>query len=718
MERCQPERNATKTLTHFQAGLAGRGIYGRGEVKVNELLVRLERVRRNGKGWTARCPAHDDRNPSLSISEERGKILLCCHAGCSSEAICAAVGITMSDLFAQNESTPRFVETYPYTDEKANLLYEVVRYSPKTFRQRRPDECGGWIWNLKTVRRVPYRLPDVLCADGIIICEGEKDCDTASKMGLVATCNPGGAGKWDPKFGEFMRDKPVVVIADADAPGLAHAHDVARSLIGVAAEVKLIEALPLAKDLTEYREKGGTPERLLQIFEETPVLTVADVARWTPAKSARGFTLTPLGDLQQSDAGIKAAVRDEEPRRPTLNDAAMHGLAGRVVNTILPHSEADPVALLLHFLAGYGSVIGRSAYCQVESTRHYSNIFFGCVGETAKGRKGTAWNRVRDVLLRIDGTWARERIQSGLSSGEGLIATVADHDSAATDRRLFVLQPELASTLKVMAREGNTLSPLIREAWDSGSLRTLVKHDPLHVEGAHISLVGHITREELLRSLSATESANGFANRFLWARCARSKPLPEGGSLSERDMDSLAELLRPAVAFGRVAGLLKRDDAARELWAEVYPELSDGKPGLVGAVTSRAEAQVLRLSMLYALLDCSDEIRLPHLVAALALWDYCEKSARWIFGDALGDPAADTILSELRRADNTGLTRSQISALFGRHRTATEIELALRLLREKGLAHPESAGTDGRTAEIWFIDPECERSERSEKRGE
>lgn len=113
----------------------------------------------------------------------------------------------------------------------------------------------------------------------------------------------------------------------------------------------------------------------------------------------------------------------------------------KVVNTILPHSEADRVSLLLHFLAGFGSVIGRFAYCQVESTRHYSNIFFGCVGETAKGRKGTAWNRVRDVLARIDDTWTRERVQSGLSSGEGLIAAVADHDDAATDRRLFVLQP-------------------------------------------------------------------------------------------------------------------------------------------------------------------------------------------------------------------------------------------------------------------------------------
>jgi len=257
---------------------------------------------------------------------------------------------------------------------------------------------------------------------------------------------------------------------------------------------------------------------------------------------------------QKSERKIEAPprVRDEGPRRPALNEVALYGRAGQVVNTIFPHSEADKSALLLHFLAGYGNLIGRSAHCQVESTRHFSNTFFGCVGETAKARKGTAWNRVRDVLARIDAPWARDRIQSGLSSGEGLIAAVAggDDGAAAADKRLFVLQPELASTLKVMSREGNTLSPVIREAWDSGTLRTLVKRDPLHAEDAHISIVGHITADELCRYLTATESANGFANRFLWSCSSRSKCLPEGGNLSERELDALADLLRVHAARG------------------------------------------------------------------------------------------------------------------------------------------------------------------------
>lgn len=322
-------------------------------------------------------------------------------------------------------------------------------------------------------------------------------------------------------------------------------------------------------------------------------------------------------DQQKPPDGNSTGPQSEKPTllshisllsQPVLNDAALYGLTGTVVSTVLPHSEACPTSLLLHFLTGYGSLIGRSAHCKVESTAHYPNLFFACVGRSSKSRKGTSWNRIRDLLARLDPNWAQNRLQTGLSSGEGLIAAVANSEDAGTDKRLLVVQPELASTLKVMSREGNTLSPVIREAWDSGTLRTMVKRDPLCVYDAHISIIGHITAEELVRYLTATEAANGFANRFLWAISDRSKCLPEGGALPEAKLDDLAEQLRPAIAFGHTTRLLQRDKDAKQLWAKVYPELSDGGTGMVGAVTSRAEAQVLRLSMLYALLERSSEI--------------------------------------------------------------------------------------------------------------
>jgi len=196
---------------------------------------------------------------------------------------------------------------------------------------------------------------------------------------------------------------------------------------------------------------------------------------------------------------------------------------------------------------------------------------------------------------------------------------------------------------------------------------------------------------------------NGFANRVLWGCTTRSKELPEGGNLGDSELPPFAERLRDAVAFARTVGEMKRDSAIKEMWARTYHELTAGRPGLLGAVTSRAEAQTMRLACLYALLDKSSVIQEKHLLAAVALWEYCLASARFIFGDALGDPTADTILQSLRDAPD-GLDRTTISSLFGRHKSAAEISKALTVLREHGLAtvNPASQDANGRPREIWF----------------
>src|SRR5260370_16079482 len=158
---------------------------------------------KNGQGWKAICPIHDDNNPSLSISENKdGRILLHCFAGCSTQMILDCAGLRMADL-APGASLPRrLVARYGYRDDEGELLYEVVRYDPKDFRQRRPDGNGGWTWKLDDVRRVPYRLPQLIAADPaepVFIVEGEKDADRLAKLGLVATTNSGGAGKQKPE---------------------------------------------------------------------------------------------------------------------------------------------------------------------------------------------------------------------------------------------------------------------------------------------------------------------------------------------------------------------------------------------------------------------------------------------------------------------------------------------------------------------------------------
>jgi hypothetical protein len=274
-------------------------------------------------------------------------------------------------------------------------------------------------------------------------------------------------------------------------------------------------------------------------------------------------------------------------------------------------------------------------------------------------------------------------------------------DKGAQDKRLLLLEEEFAGVLKVAGREGNSLSAIIRQAWDKGDLRPLTKTNPIRATGAHISIIAHITKDELLRHLTETEQSNGFANRFLWLLVKRSKVIPHPQGVPEETLSPLIEQLRKAVVFARKTTRMDRDAEAEALWEGVYPELSKGKPGLFGAIIGRAEAQVMRLACLYALLDCSAIVKKEHLNAALALWDYAEDSARLIFGDALGDPMADEIHCVLLQHPE-GQTRTDISFLFGRNRKAGEIDRALRTLLAAGMARREEEQTAGRPAERWF----------------
>ena len=164
------------------------------------VLSKLRGVRREGNQWKALCPAHADKNPSLSVREVNGNILLHCFAGCSMESVIAALGIEPHALFAKSVKQQRIIAEYDYRDEKGELVFQVVRFAPKSFRQRRPDGKGGWQWNLNSTRRVLYRLPEVVEAKSVLICEGEKDCETARALGLVATCNPRAPASGNPSI--------------------------------------------------------------------------------------------------------------------------------------------------------------------------------------------------------------------------------------------------------------------------------------------------------------------------------------------------------------------------------------------------------------------------------------------------------------------------------------------------------------------------------------
>lgn len=437
-----------------------------------------------------------------------------------------------------------------------------------------------------------------------------------------------------------------------------------------------------------------------------------------------------VSDLAKKDGAKVAEVRreiEEEPLPvsvpwPELHEDALHGLAGEIVRTIEPETESDPVAILGQLLVGFGCLVGRGPHYVVEGTPHYPNTFTVLVGSTSRGRKGTSEGRIRQLLRFVDEDWATDRILTGLVSGEGLVWGVRDPicktepikekgkivdyqevlaDPGIEDKRLLVVEPEFAGVLRVCKRESNTLSPTMRSAWDSGSLRTMAKNSPARATDAHVSIVGHITEPELKRSLAEVESFSGFSNRILWFLVRRSKLLPEGGR--DLDLSQHAQRLKYAVEFARDAGRMYRDDEATRLWRDIYAEINDGElPGLVGAVTSRGEAQTLRLSLIYAILDRAVTIRAEHLRAAYAVWRYAEESARRIFAGSTGDTLADRVLAVIKQHKD-GIGRWALHRAIGKDHKAQVLVEVLAQLRDAGrITRDTRTTTGGRPAEIWL----------------
>lgn len=279
---------------------------------LNNVLSKLDRVTGGPDKYTASCPAHSDQNPSLSITvKPDGKLLLCCHTGCTTGEVCDALGIGVADLFpkstAKKTAKPkvrgRIVGTYDYVDESGAILFQVVRYDPKDFRQRQPSGLGGWTWGTKGVRRVLYHLPELLAADPsawVFIPEGEKDVHNLADAGLVATTNPGGAGKWKHlSDDEALCGLKVCILPDEGEKGAKHALDVASRLHGCAADVRIVrlDGLPPKGDVSDWLQSHDASE-LIELADAassfapaTSAIVDPDSSAWEPPLSFDTFQL-------------------------------------------------------------------------------------------------------------------------------------------------------------------------------------------------------------------------------------------------------------------------------------------------------------------------------------------------------------------------------------------------------------------------------------------
>ncbi len=417
----------------------------------------------------------------------------------------------------------------------------------------------------------------------------------------------------------------------------------------------------------------------------------------------------PIGKVLQAPVGWP------EPPAP----AAYHGLAGEIVEAIAPHTEADPVAVLVQLLVACGALIGRGAWFDVEATRHHPAEFVVLVGESSLARKGTSYDHIERLLGEIDPEFAL-RMENGLSTGEGLVWALRDRhgeDAGAPDRRLLVTEPEFARVLQ--GRELASLSPVLRQAWDGRRLGLLTRSSPLRATGAHLALIGHITAEELRHCSTTLIVANGFLNRFLFVPCRRVQLLAHGGEKNPLANTGLKGRLTQALEHARVAGELRLHPRAVKHWTARYREMSKrSMDGVAGAMTARAEPHSIRLALIYALLDGASSITVEHLQAASALWDYAARGAEWALGDTTGVPLAEQLYRTLSD-DPDELSRSQLRDSLNRNYPAAQVLEALESLERDGRAkrRMRKNPNGGRPAELWrAITPETastpERNDR------
>jgi hypothetical protein len=411
---------------------------------------------------------------------------------------------------------------------------------------------------------------------------------------------------------------------------------------------------------------------------------------------------------------------------PIVDSKAYHGLAGDFVELATRNSEADPAAVLSTFLVRFGCECGSAPTLYVGDTKHKARLAAVIVGSSSKARKGTSGKPVLRLLETID---QQARYSPGpFSSGEGIIYSVRDPikkwnekdrcevviDPGVTDKRLFILDEEFSGTLSCTKREGNTLSTIIRCTWDTGNLDPLTKTSKIRATEAHVCWVSHITLNELNTRLNETESFNGFANRILWVCAKRAKIVPWPEPMPEGELNRLRLRLESVLERTRNdTYLLKWSDAAKDAWVnQYYAALTMDNQGLVGCVINRAEAQVIRLAMIYCLLDGKDTIGLDHLEAAVAFWNYCEQSARYIFNGRQADNTAQRILDAL---ENGPMTGTGIHRLFDSHVSKGKIESVLSELSAADRVEHEKIKTKGRPITEWKLKTPRVKSVKSVK---
>lgn len=688
------------------------------------------------------CPRHSDAVPSLRVNESKGTFFCdpCNWGGDIFDFYAAVKGLdpvrdfsvivaALADCAGISDSgngngraeTCKIAAVYSYQGVDRSHVFDVVRTEPKGFRQRRPDGKGGYLWNLSGVRPLLYRLPEIQGHESVIVVEGEKcvhrlaDALAAASIAVPVTTNPMGAGKW--ARSDYTAQlvsagvKRVTVLPDNDPPGQRHAREIARSCMAAGLHVRIVElpGLTAAKaDIVDWLDGGHDVRELIAIARETPMLTEppidepAAVVPIAPHVAARERVESPSGDVVED---VTPEVEDLFP--DPMRNEAHYGLAGEIVAALAPYTEGDPHAMLLQFLTRLSAAIGRGPYFIVSFSPNYLHLNLIVCGDSGSG-KGQAENAVAAVFNACAFDWQASTCLDA-SSGEAIVYLTRDPvvdekqetvDPGVTDKRKLFVFPEMSLLITKSNRDGNSTSATLRNAFDGKDLENNRAGRQCRATSPHIAISGHITPEDIAL-ISEVELKNGWSNRMLWCSVKASRDLPDGGG-SPRSLDVFRKPLTDVYEFARRVGEMRRDAAAAELWESVYPGLKRGAPGLVGSITARGRDYVMKLACLYALLDCSAIVRVVHLRAALAAWQYCADSARFIFGGR-DDERSERILRTIRAAGSDGIARSKITkGVFNGHISKDDLSRLLQGLQSRRLVTKEIIQpASGPRMEVW-----------------
>ncbi|MEO5841372.1 MAG: DUF3987 domain-containing protein [Acidimicrobiales bacterium] len=349
-------------------------------------------------------------------------------------------------------------------------------------------------------------------------------------------------------------------------------------------------------------------------------------------------------------SGLRAIEDDGEPLIslgslssssgwPRCRPAVFHGPIGEFALAAAPFTEADPIAILAQALVAFGIAANSGPHQLAGNDRHPAALNVAIVAETAKGRKGTSKSAAFGLMSRVDKTFMETRQRAGFGSGEALVDALAGpKDEEHGDTRMLIVESELARALRVIGREGSTLGDIVRTMWDGSKLEARSRNNGVVLaENYHTGIIGHITTEELRSVLSAVEIYGGSANRFLWVCARRTHPMPNGGNVPAEIFERYAKPLRDNLREAYRRGRMERTSEADLFWDGIYETMwKDDPGGMLGAITARDSPTMLRLSLLYALVDGAKAIGIEHVEAGWALWRYCRGSAERIFGDRTG----------------------------------------------------------------------------------